>query len=83
MAAKFHRGLARGIADVCRQFDLPVVLTGGVFQNRLLTEATLDELVGVGADVGRHSTIPPNDGGLAAGQLAIGVAQLLCKDKER
>ncbi len=70
MAMKFHRGLAAAVADVCRRFDdLPVVLGGGVFQNRRLVEqiaeqAPVDRL-------GLPGTIPPNDGGLAAGQFAI------------
>ncbi len=74
MAARFHRGLAKVVARVARQFNLPIVLTGGVFQNRLLTEWVLDELAGHSCEVGRHVSIPPNDGGLAAGQLAIGIA---------
>lgn len=76
MATKFHRGLARGVASVCHRFDLPVVLTGGVFQNRLLTEWLLEELQSWHGEVACHSTIPPNDGGLAAGQLAIALAKL-------
>jgi hydrogenase maturation protein HypF len=76
MAARFHRGLAIAIAGVARQFRLPIVLTGGVFQNRLLTEWALDELADQRCLVGRHAGIPPNDGGLAAGQLAIGLARL-------
>jgi len=81
MAAKFHHGLAKVIAKVVRRFELPVVLTGGVFQNRLLTECVLDELAGYPCEVGRHGSIPPNDGGLAAGQLAIGLAMLGLKEE--
>ena len=76
MAAKFHNGLACAIADVCLRFELPIVLTGGVFQNRLLTERVVDALAGSGRPLGLHQRIPPNDGGLAAGQLAIGLARL-------
>ena len=81
MAAKFHRGLAKVIAEVVRRFELPVVLTGGVFQNRLLTESVLEELAGHPCEVGLHASIPPNDGGLAAGQLAIGLAMLGQKEE--
>lgn len=71
MAMRFHRGLAAGMADVVRQFPgLPVVLGGGVFQNRLLTELLGEELQGA-APVFLPGRIPPNDGGLAAGQLAM------------
>jgi hydrogenase maturation protein HypF len=69
---RFHRALARGIADACRRHPgLPVVLTGGVFQNELLTELVLDELQVGRRRVGAPGAIPPNDGGLAAGQLAV------------
>ena len=81
MAAKFHRGLAKAIAAIGRRFELPVVLTGGAFQNRLLTEAVLKELAGHPCEVGLHANIPPNDGGLAAGQLAIGLAMLGRKEE--
>ncbi|MEZ6144310.1 MAG: carbamoyltransferase HypF [Planctomycetaceae bacterium] len=76
MAAKFHRGLASAIAEVCLRIALPVVLSGGVFQNRLLTELVVKKLKGCGVEVGTHRRIPPNDGGLAAGQLAIGIAHM-------
>lgn len=74
MAMRFHRGLALAISTVCSQFPtLPVVLGGGVFQNRLLVELVAEGLRGHPAPVGLPGVIPPNDGGLAAGQLAIGL----------
>jgi hydrogenase maturation protein HypF len=76
IAQRFHRGLAAGIAAVCRKFShLPVVLAGGVFQNRILTEMTAGALAAAGQVVGRPGKIPPGDGGLAAGQLAIAAAR--------
>jgi hydrogenase maturation protein HypF len=68
MAMRFHRALAEGIQRVHGQFPhLPVVLAGGVFQNRLLVELLANfvpaHLLGI------PGTIPCNDGGLAAGQL--------------
>jgi hydrogenase maturation protein HypF len=74
MSMRFHRAVAAGIAAVVREHaGLPVVLSGGVFQNRLLTELVVAEL-----DETRHlclpGRIPPNDGGLAAGQLAIALS---------
>jgi len=72
MAMRFHRGVADGILAVGRlRRELPIVLSGGVFQNRLLLEALLAELTGEGRACGTAGRIPPNDGGLAAGQLAI------------
>lgn len=77
IAMRFHRSIAAGIADVCRCFaHLPVVLGGGVFQNRVLLELLAEEFSYRGAPVGFPGVIPPNDGGLAAGQLAIGLATL-------
>jgi hydrogenase maturation protein HypF len=71
MAMRFHRALANGIADVCRRHPhLPVVLGGGVFQNRLLTELVADALADHPQPIGLPEIIPPGDGGLAAGQLA-------------
>jgi hydrogenase maturation protein HypF len=77
MAMRFHRAVAAGIARVVREFPaLPVVLGGGVFQNRLLTELVLAELDG-SRRLYLPGRIPPNDGGLAAGQLAIALAGLI------
>ncbi|MCA9006254.1 MAG: hypothetical protein KDA70_13370, partial [Planctomycetaceae bacterium] len=76
IAMRFHRGLARGTAQLCRQYsDLPVVLGGGVFQNRCLVELLVEELKLNGQPVGLPGRIPPNDGGLAAGQLAVAIAR--------
>jgi hydrogenase maturation protein HypF len=77
LAMRFHRTLANGIATVCRlRPDLPVVLAGGVFQNRLLTELVVQSLDGHSQSLGLPGLIPPNDGGLAAGQLAIAASRL-------
>jgi hydrogenase maturation protein HypF len=72
MAQRFHASLAEGLASVCRHFaGLPVVLAGGVFQNRVLTERAIRLLEASGRAIGLPGRIPPGDGGLAAGQLAI------------
>jgi hydrogenase maturation protein HypF len=72
MAMRFHRALAQGICGVSRRWpDLPVVLSGGVFQNKLLTELVLAHGAGGESRWGPPGRIPPGDGGLAAGQLAI------------
>jgi hydrogenase maturation protein HypF len=69
-AARFHATLAQGIADIARRVGEPrVVLTGGCFQNRLLTELTLDRLADAGLEPVWHSRIPPNDGGISVGQV--------------
>ena len=69
MAWKFHRGLAQGVIEICCRQDLPVVLTGGVFQNRILTEMIYEELTRREIQVGLHHQVPPNDGGLAVGSI--------------
>jgi hydrogenase maturation protein HypF len=72
---RLHRSLARGIERVCRRWaNLPVVLSGGVFQNRLLTELFVEIHDSAAQPLGLPGVIPPNDGGLAAGQLAIAAA---------
>lgn len=67
---RFHAGLALGIVEVARALGVPrAVLTGGCFQNVLLTELTVDALRRAGFEPYFHRQIPPNDGGLAAGQV--------------
>jgi hydrogenase maturation protein HypF len=63
------------IADVCTRLEArfgidDVVLTGGCFVNALLTEMTLAALTRAGLSAHTHRLVPPNDGGLAYGQLA-------------
>ena len=76
ISARFHRGLATAVADVAAALRArtgvgTVALSGGVFQNvTLLGEVTL--LVAErGLSVLRHRLVPPNDGGLALGQVAL------------
>ncbi|MEU2896550.1 carbamoyltransferase HypF [Streptomyces sp. NPDC001273] len=76
IAARFHRAVARLVRDVCvaaRRAGGPrtVALTGGVFSNALLSSACAGELRTAGFTVLRHRDIPPNDGGLALGQLIV------------
>ena len=52
-----------------------VVLSGGCFQNRLLAERTAEEIGAAGRRVHLHGQVPPGDGGLAAGQLAVALAR--------
>lgn len=81
MSMKFHRGIARGIVSLIEQelmpetirSQRPVVLSGGVFQNRLLTEL-IREFAADRFQLKLPGKIPPNDGGLAAGQLAIALS---------
>jgi hydrogenase maturation protein HypF len=75
MAMRFHRGLADAIAEFCRSYgNLPIVLGGGVFQNRVLVELLAERFADTSQMFGLPGRIPPNDGGLAAGQLAVAAA---------
>lgn len=70
MAMKFHLGMVEGIVKMAEKAGCEqVCLTGGCFQNRLLTELTVKRLSGRGFRVYRHHRIPPNDGGIALGQM--------------
>jgi len=76
IAGRFHWSLACMVREVClllrQRTGLDrVVLSGGVFQNVLLTEMAVAQLEGAGFDVLTHSLVPPNDGGIALGQAAI------------
>jgi hydrogenase maturation protein HypF len=75
VAARFHNALAFWAAAVASRQPLrEVVLSGGCFQNRFLTERTVEMLNRVNCRIYWHSRVPPGDGGLAAGQLAIAMA---------
>jgi hydrogenase maturation protein HypF len=72
-ASLFHSTMAGTIARVACDVGLErVVLTGGCFQNRILCERTIGALRARGFRVYWHQRIPPNDGGIAAGQLCAG-----------
>ncbi len=81
VSARFHAGLARGTANVLvlsaqrRDIDL-AVLSGGVFQNRLLLELTVAALDEAGLRVLVPEKLPPNDGQIAFGQVAVAAARL-------
>jgi hydrogenase maturation protein HypF len=71
IAAKFHNTLAEIIIEVARQVVTPrIVLTGGCFQNRYLLEQAVQRLSQVGFKPYWHQRVPPNDGGIALGQIA-------------
>ena len=70
IAAKFHNALAESIVAVARRIgEERVVLSGGCFQNKYLTEKTVDRLRTEGFRPYWHQRIPPNDGGLSLGQI--------------
>jgi hydrogenase maturation protein HypF len=77
IAARFHAALVDAIVAVARSVgEQRVALTGGCFQNRLLTERAADRLERAGFEVLLHRLIPPNDGGISLGQVAVAAARL-------
>lgn len=75
ISARFHATIAAATAEVVRALQrelgvLPVVLTGGCFQNALLTERTLAALA-PSSEALVHRAVPPGDAGLALGQAVI------------
>ena len=73
-AALFHASLAQALVDQARRLRaehgrFTVGLSGGVFQNRLLTERVIGLLRSAGFEVRFGARIPCNDAGLAFGQL--------------
>jgi len=63
--SKFFNTLVEMIALVYEPYDLPLVLSGGVFQNRILLELVLKRF----PKALIPNLIPPNDGGIALGQV--------------
>ncbi|RLA60605.1 MAG: carbamoyltransferase HypF, partial [Epsilonproteobacteria bacterium] len=63
--SRFFHTLVEMIAVVYEPYDLPLVLSGGVFQNRVLLELMLKRF----PEAIISNAIPPNDGGIALGQI--------------
>ncbi|HEX9163399.1 MAG TPA: carbamoyltransferase HypF [Thermoanaerobaculia bacterium] len=75
ISAKFHNTVAAVSIDVAQSIaslrgDMPVVLSGGCFQNARLSESIIDGL-GETSSVYIGREIPPGDGGIALGQAVI------------
>lgn len=69
-SARFHNTLAEmAVAVAARMKVEKVVLTGGCFQNRYLTERMVSRLRSEGFRPYWHQRVPPNDGGIALGQI--------------
>jgi hydrogenase maturation protein HypF len=76
IAMRFHRGLAIATADACAATGEGLaVLSGGVFQNRVLLELTIEQLEARRMKVLVPRLLPPNDGGISYGQAAVAAAR--------
>ncbi|HZD66378.1 MAG TPA: carbamoyltransferase HypF [Acidimicrobiales bacterium] len=81
VAARFHNGLADAVVAVCevlrdRTALSTAALSGGVFQNSLLGGRVAGGLRRAGFRVLTHARVPPNDGGIALGQVAVAGGRL-------
>lgn len=82
LALGFHYAMAEAIGDVCsrlqdRYQSNTIALSGGVFQNTVLTHRTLEILRRKGFSVYMNLAVPPNDGGISLGQAYVGSLKLL------
>jgi hydrogenase maturation protein HypF len=76
IAARFHNALAEMAVAVAERHGLKrVALSGGCFQNALLTERVRSRLLESGFAVYTHRKVPPGDGGIALGQLYVAAMQ--------
>lgn len=81
MAMRFHNGIADAVCAILANYpSLPVVFSGGVFQNRLLVERILEGWMGRSQPFHFQKRLP-GDGGLALGQLASALTSK--REKER
>jgi hydrogenase maturation protein HypF len=81
IARRFHSTVVELIGATCTRLRAEsginaVVLSGGVFLNALLTREVCARLRQDGFRVYRHGIVPPNDGGLSVGQIAVAAARL-------
>ncbi len=77
VAKRFHNTIAEIVVSTARKLaketgHRKVALSGGVFQNRLLTEMVVEKLKDNNLTPLIHQIVPPNDGGLSLGQAVFG-----------
>jgi hydrogenase maturation protein HypF len=86
-SGRFHATLAEMVRQACmvlraRSGLATVALSGGVFQNALLTTLVRERLERAGFTVLTHSLVPPNDGGIALGQAVVAGRRLSARREE-
>ncbi|MDI6766475.1 MAG: carbamoyltransferase HypF [Bacteroidota bacterium] len=76
ISTKLHNTLIEIIVDIAKRIgEKRVVLSGGCFQNKYLTERTVRRLEEEGFKPYWHQRVPPNDGGISLGQIAAAMRQ--------
>ena len=84
IAAKFHNTLTEVIVAIAREVgESNVVLTGGCFQNRYLVERSIRRLSDTGFKPHWHQRVPPNDGGIALGQVVAAARSALAATRPK
>ncbi|MFH1070132.1 MAG: carbamoyltransferase HypF [Candidatus Glassbacteria bacterium] len=81
IARGFHESLAQALAESTGRIASGagigrVVLSGGVFNNRILITSLRRRLAGRGLKVYTHRRVPPGDGGISLGQAVIAARRL-------
>jgi hydrogenase maturation protein HypF len=80
-AAKFHNTVAAAVVEVCQRLReqrglSTIALSGGVWQNDWLLRRVMEELQARRFTVFTNVAVPPNDGGLALGQVAVAAERM-------
>jgi len=72
ISARFHNALVELAVEIAQSIKInKIVLSGGCFQNALLTERVYNRLHTAGFSVYPHKETPPGDGGIALGQIYV------------
>ena len=82
ISARFHNGIVNWTAKVAGRSDgATVVLSGGCFQNAVLATRIVERLSNQGLEVYTQKRVPPGDGALSLGQLAIARKTLAARSR--
>ena len=76
ISQKFHNTLGEIVVAIAMKVEeTKVILSGGCFQNRYLTEYAVKRLKEEHFHPYWHQRIPPNDGGIAVGQIGAAISK--------
>ena len=72
LALGFHHALADGLVSIAKAQNIPkIALSGGTFNNRILTRLLTEKLKEEGFEIYINEKVPSGDGGIALGQLFV------------